>query len=428
MSTLVIGGGLSGLVRAYELTKRDEDVRLLERSSAPGGAIRTIERDGYLLELGPNTVRPTARLLDLCLELGLGKQILLSDPRLPRFVDRGGRLRRFPISALGIAGAVRAIGEVFVARRMSEEESVFTWTSRRFGVRTAERLLEPFVSGIFAGDARRLTMAAAFPKLLAAEYDRGGILRSMLLRKRGTKSPVRGLLSFRRGLATLPLALAASLKDRFRAGVSVDAVEPSLKGWTASTSAGQFSANRLVIATPAHEAARLCERFAPDAAAALREIPSPPLCVAHCSWHASAFRRIPRGFGYLTTPSDHRRILGAVWSSAIFPGRAPAGRVLMTVFLGGRRTPEWSNVEASQLPNLIAAEMREPLHVTELPGLVHREVYERSIPQYEAGHPGRIARIAAAEGTHPGLTFLGNYRGGVSVGDVLDNAAIISGK
>jgi oxygen-dependent protoporphyrinogen oxidase len=434
MSTIIVGGGLSGLVHAHALSETGEDVRVLEKGNVPGGAIRTIEKDGYLLELGPNTVRPTSKMLALCRELGLEKEILLSDPNLPRFVDRGGRLRRAPLAALGLGAAARAAGEFFVGRDPGGlDESAFDWAARRFGLLFAERVLEPFVSGIFAGDARRIEMAAAFPILRAAERDDGGVLRWALKtkligggRRTSPKPAVRGLLSFRRGLSTLPLALAATLGDRLRCGVAVRAIERSASGWAADTSSGTFSADRLVIAAPSEEAARLCESFAPDAAAALREIPSPPLCVAHCSWHASSFRRKLRGFGYLCTPAERRRILGAVWSSSIFPGRAPTGRVLMTVFLGGRRSPEWSNVEPSQIPNLIAAEMREPLGVTDLPELVHREVYPHSIPQYEGGHLARIERIAAAERSCPGLAFLGNYRGGVSVSDVLDNAAIIS--
>ncbi len=405
---------------------------MLEKGSLPGGAVRTIEKDGYLLELGPNTVRPTARLLALCRELGLEKEMLFSDPRLPRFVDRGGRLRKIPFFALGPLPALRAAAELFVASGAGDDdESAFDWVSRRFGVDAAERALEPFVSGVFAGDARRLSMKAAFPRLWAAERTHGGVIRwavrsRIRTGKDGPKPGVRGLLSFRRGLSTLPLALAASLGERFRPGVTVEKIGRSAAGWLAETPSGSVSAERLVIATPAGEAARLCGGVAPDAAAALREIPSPPLCVAHCSWHASAFRRTPRGFGYLCTPSERRRILGAVWSSAIFPGRAPGGRVLMTIFLGGRRSPEWADVEVSQLPNLIAAEMRAPLGATELPELVHREVYAHSIPQYEAGHLARIERIASAEASLPGLRLLGNYRGGISVGDVLDNAAIFS--
>ena len=427
-STLVIGGGLSGLVQAYELAKNGVDVQVLERGSEPGGAVRTIEQGGYLLELGPNTVRPSVKLLALCRELGIEKEILLSDPSLPRFVDRGGKLRKIPFPALGPLAALRVAGELFTPKgEWSEEESAFDWVSRRFGPKMAEHVFEPFVSGIFAGDARRLSMAAAFPKFAGGERDYGGVIRwTWKTRKTRPKSGVAGLLSFRKGLSTLPRALAASLGSRFRPNVPVRSVARSGSGWTAETSEGRLSAERLVLATSAPEAARLCETFGPDAAAALREIPSPPLCVAHCSWHTSAFPRVPRGFGHLCTPSERRRILGAVWSSAIFAGRAPAGRVLMTFFLGGRRTPEWGAVEASQIPNLIAAETRDSLGVRELPELVHREVYRESIPQYEGGHLGRIARLAAAESANPGLRFLGNYRGGISVGDVVDNAAIIS--
>ncbi len=178
MSTLIIGGGLSGLVHAHELAKTGEEVLVLEKGDSPGGAVRTIERNGYLLELGPNTVRPTETIFRLCRELGIEEEILLSDPKLPRFVERGGRLLRLPFPALGPASLLRVGAEVLVPRGVwDEDEPAFDWVSRRFGRKMAEHVFEPFVSGIFAGDARRLSMAAAFPKFSRGERDYGGVIR-----------------------------------------------------------------------------------------------------------------------------------------------------------------------------------------------------------------------------------------------------------
>ena len=147
--TIVVGGGLSGLVRARALAAAGKDVLLLERGAEPGGAVRSVEQDGFLLELGPNTVRPTATLLALAADLGLGDRMVFADPKLPRFVEIGGRLRKIPIPALPIAAMIRAAAEPFLPRRSAPgEESAYDFVARRFGAGIAGNLLEPFVSGI----------------------------------------------------------------------------------------------------------------------------------------------------------------------------------------------------------------------------------------------------------------------------------------
>ncbi len=260
------------------------------------------------------------------------------------------------------------------------------------------------------------------------EQAHGGVLRGLIFspRPRGPKmEKVRGLLSFRDGLSTLPVALARMLGERFRAGVRLEGLQREGDRWLVSTTVGPLLAKQVVLAVPAAEAARLCRPLASDAAAALDDIPSPPLTVAHCTWPRGEVGHPLVGFGHLVKPTEGRRMLGAVWSSALFPGRAPEGKVLLTIFLGGRRRPDGAAIPDEDLAAVIHSETRSSLFTRAAPEIVHIERYARAIPQYEAGHAERIERLARAERAWPGLRFIGNYRGGISVGDVAANAAII---
>jgi oxygen-dependent protoporphyrinogen oxidase len=429
VDTIVIGGGLSGLVHAHALAREGAEVMVLEKSAEPGGVVRTVEKDGYLLELGPNTVRPTLAILLLAAELGIAEETRFSDPKLPRFVEVDGRLRSIPFGLLSPVAMLRAAAEPFVRRRAAtEDESAFDFVARRFGPTIATRLLEPFVSGIYAGDARKLTAADAFGKLVDLERERGSVIGGFLKSRRDGPKPAapkpKGLMSFASGLGTLPRALHAALGERFRGNVSVDRIERSGDRWRVVASDEDRTARRLVVASSAATAARIVAVAAPAASQALLEISSPAVCVAHGAWASDAFARSPRGFGHLLLPRRGEPVLGGVWSSALFAGRAPAGKVLMTFFLGGRRNPAAAELDDAAVAAAIEADARRALGATRSPELLRTTRYAAAIPQYEAGHGARMRTLAEAEGALPGLRFLGNYRGGVSVGDVVENAII----
>ena len=425
--TIVVGAGLSGLVRARALVAEGADVLLLEKGGVAGGVVQTIEQDGFLLELGPNTVRPTASLVALAGELGIAGDMVFADPRLPRFVEIGGRLRKLPFPALSPGALIRAAAEPFLPRRTAPaEESAYDFVARRFGAGIARFALEPFVSGIYAGDAHLLSAEAAFPKIVAAEREHGSVVRGLIASRRKTPpaAPLpKGLLSFRRGLATLPRALAAGLGARFRTGAEVERIETSGGSWRVVTPGETYAADTVVLAGSAGSAARIVSTVAPEASRALAGLAAPPLCVAHGAWPADAFPRPLSGFGHLLAPSAGETVLGAVWTSALFPGRAPAGTVLITYFLGGRRNPEAATADDAAIAAAVDADARRALGARAPVRLVRTTRYAAAIPQYEAGHRARLETIAAAERALPGLRFVGNYRGGISVGDVVDNAA-----
>src|SRR5262249_21669788 len=246
---------LSGLTRADALARAGEEVLLLEESSRPGGVVRTQRSDGYLLELGPNTVRPTAPLWNLVVGLGLEKEALLADPRAPRFVDFAGRLQPLPMSPgsllstklLSAKGKLRLLGEPFVRRGPGGSESVRSFFARRLGSEVAERFVEPFVSGIYAGDAARLSIAECFPRLERWEKEHGSLLLGAIAGRKTAPptAPVRGLLTFRRGLETLPMGMADRLKDHIRLRTRVESLARSRDGWTIQTAREVLSARRI---------------------------------------------------------------------------------------------------------------------------------------------------------------------------------------
>lgn len=429
--TVVIGAGLSGLAAAYALRRRGEDCVVLEASPRPGGVVRTERRGGFLLELGPNTVRPTREILGLVGDLGLQGEAIFTDPRAPRFIDFAGALHALPQSPrvllatrlLSTRGKLRLLAEPFLRRANLPDESVRDFVARRLGEEAADRLAEPFVGGVFAGSAGALSVADAFPLLAGWEREHGSLFAGALAARRASRAAAappapRGLLSFRDGLETLPRALGANLGAALRTDCTVETLRPAGR-WEIGAAGLTLEADRVILAAPAEAASRLVRPFAPEAARALDAIAHPPLAVLHLAWSEDAPRRPLEGFGHLVVPAPSRRILGAVWSSSLFPGRAPAGRLLLTVFLGGGRDPDAFLLSDGELVAAAARDLGAEGLVRGAPEAVLVTRWPRAIPQYERGHAGRMAALAAAEERWPGLRLIGNYRGGVSVGDVV---------
>jgi len=436
-ATVVIGAGLSGLAAALKRARAGVETVLLERDARPGGVVRTERRDGFLLETGPNTVRPTDTVMRLAQELGLEAEILLSDPKLPRYVDFRGELHALPSSPgaflstrlLSASGKCRILGEPFRRGGGSPDESVRDFFSRRLGPEVADRIVTPFVGGIFAGDPARLAVADAFPSLARWEREHGSIVRGAIRESRRNRgrspapSPrVRGLLSFRAGLETLPLGMARALGPVFRPSTGAVALSPRPGGWRVTSPSAEWDAGEVILAAPAAAAAELVRPFAPEAAEALAAVPHPPLAVLHLAWPTTALARPYRGFGHLVVPDPSRRVLGAVWSSSLFPGRAPEGQALVTVFLGGARDPDALALSDAELVAAAGRDLQAEGIFRGHPRLLLLTRWARAIPQYERGHGARIEALRRAESRWPGLRFVGNYRGGISVGDVLASA------
>jgi oxygen-dependent protoporphyrinogen oxidase len=435
---VVIGAGLSGLVAAYRARRAGLGVAVFEARSRPGGVIGSERRNGTLFERGPNSGLDTTPLINALLDdLGIrNERVDASKESSRRYVVRGGRLLALPMSPVAFlrtplfspGAKLRLFAEPFVARAAGNaEESIAQFVRRRLGPEFLDYAIEPFVAGIYAGDPETLSVPAAFPRLHGLEQRYGSLIKGALMgarerRKNADKSKnAASSFSFREGMQTLTDGLARAVGP-VDCDVQVKRIERRPDGSFAVAGeryglAFERPARSVIVATPAYAAAELVQALAPDAAAALKDIPYPPVTVV-----ASAYRRRDvlhplDGFGFLAPAREHPAVLGTLFSSTMFENRSPSEVAMLTTFVGGRRNPELALAGDFELKRSVHEELARLLGAGAEPLWTEVTRWSRAIPQYTLGHLQRLARVEEAEGRLPGLYFCANYRGGVSIGD-----------
>lgn len=452
MNIIVVGAGISGLAIARALQARAPDARVtvLESSWRSGGKIQTEQVDGFTIEWGPNGFLDNApATLALAHDLSLDDSLVLASAAArKRFVVWGGALHRLPESPLAFLrstllsrrGRARVLCEPF-ARRTPQglEPTVAEFGARRLGREAVERLLDPMVSGIYAGDPNALSVQAAFPKIAALERTYGSLARGMIAtarerRKMGgaavTTGPGGTLRSFRGGLEELTTRLRGELGVAVIANAHVTALEPLADDrLLVITADGQSrDADRVVLAIPAYAAADLVLRHAPDAAPPLRAIPFAAVAVVALAYRRASLRCDLDGFGFLAPHAAGRRILGCLWDSSIFPGsRAPDGFALLRVLLGGVRAGELVDRTDGELTDIVRGELRALLQIDAAPEFVRIARHARAIPQYTVGHRERVLAAEQALATAlPGVILAGNAYRGAALNDCVANADTVA--
>jgi oxygen-dependent protoporphyrinogen oxidase len=451
---VVVGGGIGGLVLATRLRAAGVPVRLLDAADRFGGVI-TSERDGdWLFEYGPNTVMTSDPVVPSVLAAaGLEACALVAGTAgARRFIVFRGRLTALPGSPgeflsspiFSARAKLNLLGEPFRPRGTNPDETIADFVRRRLGREFLDYAVGPFVSGVYAGDPERLSVRWAVRKVHALEVEHGSLIRgAMALRKkRGgpvAAGPSGGLLSFPDGLATLPERLAARLGDAAEAGAPVAGLERSGSVWRVHVAprAGErrsIDASSVVLALGSAQAARLVDPVEPPGlsadrrASALTALPTAGVAVTAFGFRRDDVGHPLDGFGFLVPRVEQLRLLGTLFPSSLFPGRAPAGHVALTAIAGGATDPGvLDRDDASHEGALLEA-------LGPLLGLRGAPVYRRTvrwpgaIPQYEVGH-GRFLELAEAlEERHPGLYLLGNWRGGVSVPDRMARATELAAR
>ncbi len=441
----VIGGGVSGLALAYLVTRRSGlNVVVLEREPRVGGKLQTDWLDGYCCEWGPQGFLDNVpETLELVRELGLdGELVRAADEAGDRFIVRDGRLRRVPLSppaflrsdVLSWRGRLRVLLEPLQRGPRASDETVFEFARRRIGAEAAEVLVDAMVTGVFAGDARQLSLPATFPRMREMEVTYGSLFKAMLALKRERSqgdarrsNPARGggpagpggtLTTFRRGMQQLTDTLAAALAERVRTQKGVTRVRRTAAGFDLELSEeGTVRARQVAVAVPpAAAAVLLSEVLDAGALAALREIPSVPVAVVMTAYNSpQPFRHPTRGFGFLVPGREHRRILGTIFCSSTFPTQAPPGATLLRTLVGGARAPHLAHLKDPELLSLVRRELDRLLGGDPQPDLVHIVRHAEAIPQYTLGHTSRVAAIQRGTAAVPGLYLLGNGYGGVAV-------------
>ena len=484
---VVVGGGIAGLATAYELRERAArvpgglEVRLVEAAPRLGGNLRTEREGGYRVEWGPNGFLDNVpETLDLVRRLGLSAELCPSDAAAARrFLFRNGRLHLLPggpgsfltCPVLSLGGRLRVLGEPFAARHPGGDETVYDFARRRIGAEAAHVLVGAMVSGVFAGDARALSLQSCFPKMAEMEAEHGGLVKAMLAKQRargaakrelaqrrargeatpemaamerpgGPVGPAGRLTSFRGGIQTFTDAIASALgpaveHGRPLAGLQpVDGREGSTRLWRLAFTDGELlEADEVVLAVPAAQAAPLLAPVDAELAATVGAIPSASLAVLALAYDEKTFHAralggrpgAPNGFGFLVPRGERPRILGALWDSSVFPGeRAPAGKVLLRVMIGGALDPEAVTLPEDELLRIARTDLATTMGLDAAAPAPERHWLFRhqvGISQYTVGHAARLATIAARLATLPGLHVAGQSYFGVSMNGCCEQAA-----
>jgi len=445
---LVVGGGIAGLAAAYRLARevRAATVTLIESEPRLGGKILTERVGGFILEGGPDSfLSSKARGLGLCRELGLAERLHGTNERLRRtYVLRAGQLFDLPEGLSGLVpsrlepiarspllspwGKLRFIGEYLVKPRSAAgDESVASFVRRRLGGEAYARLIEPLLSGIYAGDGEQLSLAATFPHLRQTELEHGGLMKGMLDRAgqpATTKSSAPKLppfLTMPGGLGEIVDALEARLTGvEILRGVSATGLARAGKTYRLTLSTGETrEAEAVILATPAYVSAELTAGLDAPLAEALRGIPYSSTATVYLAYSAENVPRPLDGYGYIIPRAEGRPILACTWTSSKFANRAPEGFGLIRVFLGRAGQPDVLAQDDAALVGLARAELAGTLDIQAPPAFQRVFRWPRAMPQYNLGHLERVAAIEKRLEALPGLFVAGNAYRGVGLPDCI---------
>jgi len=431
----VIGAGAAGLAAAAELQRYGKDVLVLEASANPAGVAQSDKLGGYRIERGPNTFRVGPDLARFLAAHALDPLLRAASPASrKRFLLRRGELVEVPggllafatTPLLSIGGKLRLLAEPFVRRGDARGESVADFIARRFGRETLEALVAPFLTGVYAGDETRLGAEAVFPSLVEAERRRGSVALG-LLRGAGSRARGRpGTWSASEGVGTLLGELARRLASRIRCATPVQALgfDRTSRCYELALADGErLTARGVVIATPAPEAARLLAGLDSGCEEILAAIRYVPVASLSLGIDPGRLRRPVEGFGYLVPREEGGVVLGCLFPSQLFPDRAPRGRELLTVLIGGERHPEAVAWPEAQLRAKVQEELDAVLGLRQVPEWLSLARWPRAVPQPGPDHPRQIRALRRRLHGFPHLVLAGGYLDGVAFGDALVSGA-----
>jgi oxygen-dependent protoporphyrinogen oxidase len=440
----IIGGGITGLTTAFYLKRAGIPVTLYESGNRVGGVIQTSRSNGFLAEHGPNTILETSpRIKRLVEDLNLASRCFYPDPRAEaRYLARYRRPIAMPKSPAGFLttdlfswrAKAAVLKEPFVpARHDGKEESIGEFVIRRLGQEFLDHAIEALVAGVYAGDPMKLSLTHAFPKLAQLEAKYGSLIKGQIYgardrKKRGEVSKDRApKFSFDEGLQVLIDALDQSLGDAVQKNTNVTSLRKHSSGWTLQA---RVNGNECPVEHCAVIYAGTAFKLADlkiDAVEAMdlsifSQIRYPPVASVVLGFRREDVAHPCSGFGMLIPKVERFKILGTIFSSSLFPNRAPANHLTLSSYIGGERQPELASLPPAELVSIVCEDLRVLLGARGKPVFQHTKFYPKAIPQYNVGYGRFKDAMTSLETRAPGFFLAGHYRDGVSLGD-----SIISG-
>jgi len=459
----IVGAGIAGLSTAYYLSKLAQQggqrlqITLLEKEGRLGGSILTEGADGFLMEGGPDcfiSEKPWA--LKLCKELGLEKEVIGTNQQVRRtFILWGGRLHEIPegfmllaptslwpfvkSSLFSLPGKVRMGLDLIIPRKKSDaEESLAAFVRRRLGREALERIAEPLVAGIHAGNPETMSLKSTFPRFIDLEREYRSLIWGMRQRKRqfaNIRARYTMFITLRDGMEGMVSALEQALPGGIISlGGEVVEVE-KINGESSKKpryrlrirgKKKEMEADAVVLATPAFVTARLLRGMAGDIAHQLNTIPYVSTATVNLAYERSQIGHPLDGYGFVVPRLEGRRIMAATFSSVKFPGRAPQGKALLRCFVGGAKKEELVSWGDDKLAAAVTADIAEILSITGEPQHVRIFRWEKAMPQYTVGHEEKLFRIEQGLSKLPGLYLTGSAYRGIGISDCVHQGELIA--
>lgn len=442
---VIVGAGITGLATAYWLKKSGFDVTVIEKESVVGGNIQTLSNNGTLFDSGPNSGLETTPLIaNLVDELNLKDEFCYANPSAnKRYILRDEILHPLPMNPksfiqsklFSTKGKLRIFLEPFIGK--SEDgyyQSIALFVRRRLGHEFLDYAINPFVSGVFAGDPEQLSVKSAFPKLYRLEEVHGGLVKGMIKgkkerKKRGEKSKQNAeMFSFKSGMKVLPEALFKFLQDSVALNESVQKVQNENGKWKIETSVENrtktYTADGVLFTIPAYEVSKVLEPLDGKLSNHLNSIYYPPVIVLNLIFKKRDIDRELDGFGFLIPEKEKKSFLGAIWGSVIFPNRAQNDEASFTIFVGGAKEPKLLDNDINSRIDEVLNQFKQIMKTKSEPISIKYRIWEKAIPQYNLGHIEHEKYFDEFEKRFPGIFLGGNYRGGISVGDCIKNSEV----
>jgi oxygen-dependent protoporphyrinogen oxidase len=457
---VVVGGGISGLAAAHHLVELRAqenlacEITLLEQGARLGGVIRTEQREGFLLEGGPDSfISEKPEAIALAKRIGIASRLIETNEAHRRsFVVREGRLRAVPegfhllapsrfwpfvtTDIFSWTGKARMALDLFLPRRAaangSDDESLAQFVRRRFGREALERMAQPMVGGIYTADPERLSLRATMPRFLEMERQHRSLIRAMWkARRKGSAQDSRAtsgaryslFLSVDTGMQALVDAIVSRLRDvSIKLGTRVEslAFDHSRRQWNLRTNGDEMIvADAVCLALPAYASATLLRETDTQLAAELEAIPYASTATVNLAFKRADIPHPLDGFGFVVPVIERRATLACTFASVKFTGRAPAGHALLRAFVGGALQPEMFELDEDEIVNAVCNDLRELLGIERPPVFAQVAKWPRSMAQYHLGHVERVRRITGLVGQHPGLKLAGNAFGGAGLPDCI---------
>lgn len=441
----ILGAGITGLATAHWLEKEGYDVTIIEKNSEPGGAMITKSLNDYLIDFGPNSgLETTPKIKEIVNDIGLSNEMIYANQEgNKRYILKNNKLLPLPTSPgkflfsklFSISAKLRLLKEPFVGK--SEDgyyQSISEFVTRRLGKEFLENAIDPFVSGVFAGDPSKLSVKSAFPKLYRLEEIYGGLIKGMFKgakerKKRNEDSKQNAkMFSFKNGMQSFPKAIATNLSGNIFYDCTVEEIkkddDKTIVNIETNGKKGEIVSDVLLSTIPSHKFSKYTKSFPSELTEHLNNIYYPPVMVLFLGYNKEVIKQDLDGFGFLVPSSEKKKFLGAIWSSTIFENRAEEHKAAFTIFVGGARHEDFTEDQVRQRTDDAVKEFSEIMGIETKPDIIDYKYWGKAIPQYNLGHIEHDNYFDKFEEDNPGIFLGGNYRGGISVGDCVKSSFV----